>query len=179
VVPEAPLERRGEGIGPASDGWYTLNVRDARWFDTERFDSYAVLEGEDVRFPQVGVNISVLRPGRPGCLYHREKAQEDFLVVSGEALLIVEGEERPLRAWDLVHCPPGTNHVLVGAGDGPAVVVAVGKRPAASITYSVDETARRHGASVAEETSVPREAYAPFGETTERAYRDGDLPELA
>ena len=30
-------------------------------------------------------------------------------VVSGEAALVVEGEERHLRAWDFVHCPPGTS----------------------------------------------------------------------
>ncbi len=61
-------------------------------------------------------------------MYHWEADQEDFLVVSGEALLIVEGEERPLRQWDFVHCPPGTKHTILGAGDGPCIVVAVGAR---------------------------------------------------
>jgi hypothetical protein len=30
-------------------------------------------------------------------MYHWEADQEHFLVLSGDALLIVEGEERPLR----------------------------------------------------------------------------------
>jgi glyoxylate utilization-related uncharacterized protein len=29
-------------------------------------------------------------------------------VLYGEALLLVEGQERPLRQWDFVHCPPET-----------------------------------------------------------------------
>ena len=44
-------------------------------------------------------------------MYHWEEDQEDFLVLAGEAVLIVEGEERPLRAWDFVHCPPKAKHV--------------------------------------------------------------------
>lgn len=54
--------------------------------------------------------------------------QEDFLVLAGEALAIVEGEEHPLRRWDFVHCPPGTSHVIIGAGEGPCLVLAVGAR---------------------------------------------------
>jgi uncharacterized cupin superfamily protein len=98
-------------------------------------------------------------------MYHWEADQEDFLVLSGDALLIVEGEERPLREWDFVHCPPRTNHVIVGAGDGPCVVVAVGARVLSVDNpdwggYPVDETALRHGAGVEQETTIPEEAYA-------------------
>ena len=39
-------------------------------------------------------------------LYHAEPTQEDFLVLTGEMSPLVEGEERPLTAWDFVHCPP-------------------------------------------------------------------------
>jgi uncharacterized cupin superfamily protein len=75
------------------------------------------LEGETF-FAQLGINIVVLGRGQPMAMYHWEADQEDFLVLSGEALLIVEGEERPLKQWDFVHCPPRTNHVILGAGDG-------------------------------------------------------------
>ena len=57
-------------------------------------------------------------------MYHWEADQEDFLVVAGDALLIIEGE-RPLRQWDFVHCPPNAKHTIVGAGTG-LIVVAVG-----------------------------------------------------
>ena len=67
----------------------------------------------------------MLGPGEPIGMYHWETDQEDFLVLSGEALLIVEGQERPLRQWDFVHCPPKTEHMIVGAGDGPCVVLAI------------------------------------------------------
>ena len=110
--------------------------------------------------------LSVLGPGEPMAMYHWEADQEDFLVLSGEAMLLVEGEERPLRQWDFVHCPPGTKHVLVGAGNAPCVVVAIGarerQRGADWGGYTVDEVARRHGASVEQETTVPSEAYAGF-----------------
>ena len=84
-------------------------------------------EGEP-EFAQLGINISVLEPGEAMAMYHWEADQEDFLVLAGEALLIVEGEERPLRQWDFVHCPPETKHVIVGAGTGPCLVLAIGAR---------------------------------------------------
>jgi uncharacterized cupin superfamily protein len=111
-------------------------------------------------------------------MYHWENEQEGFLVVDGEALLVVEGEERPLRTWDFVHCPPGTRHVLVGAGERPCVVVAVGSRTAGedSGAYTVDEAALRHGAGVEAETTSPAEAYARFPDGRFTRYREGWLP---
>ena len=88
-------------------------------------------------------------------MYHEEPGQEDSLVLRGECLLIVEGEERPLKAWDFVHCPPRTKHVILGAGDEPALVLAVGARKGQA-SYPVDETAIRHGAGVDKEARHPR-----------------------
>jgi uncharacterized cupin superfamily protein len=114
-------------------------------------------------------------------MYHREADQEDFLVLLGEALLIVEGEERPLRQWDFVHCPAGVSHTIVGSGDGPCLVLAVGARVRSTGpewgAYTVDEAAIRHEAGVAEETTVPAEAYARFGPSELVGYRDGWLPD--
>ena len=125
----APLERNDAGgLYPAGDGWFVLDARDAQWFDSGGLGLYAPFEGEHARFEQLGVNLSILRPGEPACMYHREGAQEGFLVLSGEALLVIEGEERTLRTWDFVHCPPGTDHVLVGAGETRCVILAGGAR---------------------------------------------------
>ena len=133
-------------------------------------------EGDDVRFPEFGINIQVLRPGQPNCMYHGENAQEDFLVLSGECLLLVEGEERPLKQWDFVHCPAWTEHVFVGSGDGPCAVLMVGARPEREeLLYPVADVARKHGAGVPEETRSGREAYAPF-ESTTQPYPDDVLP---
>ena len=99
--------------------WFVVNVRDAHWRKHETFGASCRFETPDAPFEQLGVNIRVLQPGEPNCLYHSESLQEDFLVLAGECLLLVEGEERPLEAWDFVHSPPGTEHVFVGAGDGP------------------------------------------------------------
>ena len=164
MVPEAPLERDEHGVRPVGDGWFVVNARDLRWFESE-LGLYTMFDSDEARFDQVGVNIGILRPGEPNCMYHAEDAQEDFLVLSGECLLVVEGEERLLKAWDFLHCPPMTEHVFVGAGDGPCVVVGVGaRRKGRALRYAVNKTALKYSAGVEEETSEPSVAYARFSE---------------
>jgi uncharacterized cupin superfamily protein len=180
VVPEAPLESTDNGRVAKGDGWFVLDARDGRWYSREGRPALCDLEG-DTQFPQLGINIQVLWPGEPMAMYHWEADQEDFLVVSGEGLLIIEGQERPLKAWDFVHCPPETKHTILGAGGGPCVVVAVGARERSMDGpdwggYPVDETAIRHGAGVDEETNEPDEAYARFEKRGPGRYRDGWLP---
>ncbi|HZU21092.1 MAG TPA: cupin domain-containing protein [Gaiellaceae bacterium] len=160
---EAKLEDAGSGLAPASDGWFTVNVRDAEWWVSDAFGSGVGFESRELPFPQLGVNLSVLEPGQPNCLYHSESQQEDFLVLAGECKLLVDGEERPLRAWDFVHCPAGVEHVFVGAGDGPCVILMTGARtPDEKLLYPVSELAARYGASADEVTPDPHEAYARF-----------------
>jgi uncharacterized cupin superfamily protein len=162
-VPEARLEDFGSGLAPASDGWFVVNVADAEWWTSSTFGSGVGFETREVSFPQLGINIAVLGPGQSNCLYHSESQQEDFLVLSGEGKLLVEGEERPLRAWDFVHCPAGVEHVFVGAGDGPCVILMTGARtPDERLLYPVSELAARYGASAEEETTDSRQAYARF-----------------
>ena len=126
--------------------WFVVNAGEARWLDNEKFGAYTRFEREGERFEQVGTNISVLQPGQPMALYHGEEDQENFLVLSGHATLLIEGEERPLQQWDFVHCPPWTEHIVVGAGDGPCVVLAVGGRQHEGVVYPVSELALRYGA---------------------------------
>ena len=179
MVPEAPLEQTESGLVPTGDGWFVLNAREARWHHAGGRGARLMFDGETY-FPQVGVGLYVLAPGEPMGMYHWEADQEDFLVLSGEALLLVEGEERPLRAWDFVHCPPGTKHTIVGGGDGPCLVVAVGARTHQGTPewggYTVEETALHHGAGVEQDTTEPREAYAPFTRRRRVPYRAGWLP---
>jgi uncharacterized cupin superfamily protein len=139
--------------------WYVENAGEFPWFVNEKFGARSYLVPfEDVK---VGVRIHVLEPGKPSTLYHRETEQEGFLVVEGECLLIVEGEERPLRRWDYFHCPPGVTHSFVGAGDGPCVMVTLGLR-GGDIVYERNDVALAHGAGVEEETDTPSVAYEPF-----------------
>jgi uncharacterized cupin superfamily protein len=178
MVPEAKLESTEDGLAPESEGWFVLNAREARWYYGERRSAVCDFEGT-TDFEQVGINITVLEPGVQMAMYHWEVDQEDFLVLSGEAVLIVEGEERPLRAWDFVHCPTLTKHTIVGAGDGPCVIVAVGARANQGPdwgAYTVDETAKAHGAGVDEETNDSNVAYAPFEPRVTTRYR-GWLPD--
>ena len=124
-MPEAHLEDSGSGLVPASDGWFVVNVRDSRWFTSDTLGSACVFQSRDYSFPQLGIILRVLEPGQANALYHSESDQEAFLVLSGECRLLVEGEERLLRAWDFFHCPAGTEHIFVGAGDGPSVILMV------------------------------------------------------
>ena len=178
MIPEAPLEETEHGLVPAGEGWFVLNARDARWVHAPDLDAVCVIEGEP-RFAQLGLNLRFLPPGEPMAMYHWEADQEDFLVLAGEALLIIEGEERRLRQWDLVHCPAGTRHTIVGAGEGPCLVLAVGARDRSVGPdwgpYPVDETALRHGAGVAEETTDSAVAYADFAPGEPSRYREGWL----
>ncbi len=165
-------------------GWYVLNLRDAPWRHADGRGAVCTVHDdfENVRrSAQLGFNPFVLAPGDAMAMYHREADQEAFLVVSGEALLIVEGEERALRAWDFVHCPPGTDHVLVGAGSGLCVVIAVGSRERSerpdALAFPADPVARRHGASVEQDTMDGGVAYAEVPPREPVAYRDDWLPQ--
>jgi uncharacterized cupin superfamily protein len=172
MVEEARLETVASGLAPASDGWFVLNVGEAAWLVNDAFGARCVFEGDVPvlrsrpelgvhRFGEVGLTLAVLRPGCPSTLYHAESAQEDFLVLAGQCLLIVQGRERRLEAWDFVHCPPGTGHAFVGTGDGPCVLLMIGARPGGKeIAYPAEPAAAAHGAAAAAATTSAREAYA-------------------
>jgi len=177
-VPEAPLERTENGLQAAGEGWYVLNARDAVWGESETMGVFTRLgENKAARFSQVGFNIGVLWPGQPACMYHREPNQENFLIVSGECLLLVEGQERPLRTWDFFHCPPDTDHVFVATGTEPCVAIAVGARLSRDVVYPASELARRYGAGVETDTPDPEVAYAGMA-VEDTAYKDGWLPDF-
>ena len=180
MVPESKLEKTEHGLVPKGEGWFVLNMRDAEWRHVAGRGAVCVVaddfEGER-RFEQLGVNPFVLGPGEPMAMYHWEADQENFLVVSGEAVLIIEGEERQVHAWDFVHCPPHTKHVIVGAGRGPCLVIAVGAREHDSLGFTVDEAAKRHGASVEKDTTDGGVAYADVARREPTVYHDGWLPE--
>ena len=168
-MPEARLEDSGSGLAPGGDGWFVVNVRDAQWLTSENGEKQAsgsecAFESRKAEFPQFGIRLHVLEPGESNGLYHYENQQEAFLVLSGECRLLVENEERLLRPWDFVHSPAGTEHIFVGAGDGPCVILMAGARLESpwQVLYPVSELAARYGASAEEETSDPDEAYVRF-----------------
>jgi uncharacterized cupin superfamily protein len=158
--------------------WYVLNAREGEWW--ERGPRGRVKELVTADEAQVGVNIFVLEPGQPMSMYHWEADQEGFLVLSGEALLIVEDEERTLRAWDYFHCPVSVSHTIVGAGSGPSVILAIGAREHQAGpdwgAYPYSDVAMKHDASPEEATAKGEEAYARFPESQPVEYGEGWLP---
>jgi uncharacterized cupin superfamily protein len=184
VIPEARLEPVASGLAPVSPGWFVVNARDAAWTSNDGVGGVCIFESDDYVLrgrpdlqeyakPDAGFSLRVMWPGQVSSGYHAESVQEDFLVVSGECVLIVEEWEHRLKPWDYVHCPPGTAHAFVGAGDGPCVLVCAGNRvdEASFRCESLpSEVARRHGAS-GEEV-----AHAPGSWKVERPPRWDELP---
>ena len=175
MTDEARLVDTGSGLVPQSEGWFVVNVADTTWMLNDAFGARCNFEVDGrlanerpeldvLQHPELGFRLHVLEPGKPSTMYHRESDQEDFLVLSGECLLIVEAQERPLKAWDFVHCPPNTTHGFVGMGEGPCVMLMVGVRSReGTILYPRDDVALKHGAGVEQDTEHPQVAYSPFG----------------
>ena len=161
---EAEMEETPEGRRPAGPGWFVVNIADARGTRDPGAGTYARFENRDAApFEDFGITVHVLPPGEPSTLYHSEPVQEDFLVLDGEVLAIIEEEERLLRRWDFVHCPAGTTHAFAGAGERGGVLLCVGSRRRDDAFYPRSEVAARHGASAVEDTGVPGEAYRRAG----------------
>jgi uncharacterized cupin superfamily protein len=180
MVPQARLALTENGLVPQGEGWFVVNAREARWWHSVAYGSACYFEG-DPEFPELVINVNVLGPGQSKGMYHAENSQEDFLVLSGECLLLVEGEERTLKTWDFVHCPPWTEHVFIGVGPKPCILLAVGARVEArgleaAVRFPVLGLALEHAAGVAKETTSPQEANVTWPPYREGRYREGDLP---
>jgi uncharacterized cupin superfamily protein len=160
---EARITETDVGKVAEGDGWFIANVADVGWERSPNHGAWCAFEAHDARSTLFGIGVHVLQPGEPNGLYHSESNQEDFLVLAGECLAIVEGEERRMRQWDFLHCPPGTAHIFVGAGDGPCVILMAGARSEdEGLHYPLSELAAHYGASAEETTSDPNQAYAGF-----------------
>jgi uncharacterized cupin superfamily protein len=175
MIEEARLEPVASGLTPVTPGWFVVNAREAAWMNNDQTESCCIFESDDFVLrgrpdlteyekPEAGFVLRVLRPGRPTGFYHAESVQEDFLVLTGECILIIEDQERHLRAWDFVHCPPGTGHTFVGAGEGPCVLLCAGNREPDETFWRIcrrSDVALQYGASVEHDVNCA-EANVPW-----------------
>lgn len=158
---EASITATDTGAQPDGDGWFILSLADIGWSTLPGGGTWCTFESPSAPSPTLGIGVHILGPGETAGMYHLESEQEGFLVLSGQCIALVEGEERRMGPWDYLHCPPGTAHISVGAGDGPCAILMVGTRaPNATIHYPADPVAARHGASVDVSTDSSSEAYA-------------------
>ena len=166
---EARIENTPEGRVPAGEGWFILNLGEMAWETLPGFGVWLDPPHADPSQPGIGVHVHVLRPGEANGYYHAEAAQEGFIVLSGECIAVVEGEERRMRRWDYFHSPPGTEHITVGAGDEPCAILMFGSPdPRRKVEWIANETAAKHGASVARTTNRDTEAYGDIPPTVQR-----------
>ena len=157
---EAKIEQTETGLQPADDGWWILNAADIGWYSVEGGGTWCSFESPAQRSPLLGIGIHILHPGETPGMYHAESNQEGFLVLSGECIAVVEGAEHRMGPWDYLHCPPGTAHITIGAGEGGCAILMVGTRdPDETTHYIADPVAARHGAAVETDTESAREAY--------------------
>jgi uncharacterized cupin superfamily protein len=167
LVTEARMERVASGLAPVTPGWFVVNTADAAWVNNEWFGGVCIFESDDfVRRgrpdlteyvkPHAGFTIRVVPPGQPAGLYHAESVQEDFLILMGECVLIIEDQERHLTTWDFVHCPPMTAHTFVAKEPGPCVILATGnRRDDLERVYRRSEVALRYEAGPDVDTTDP------------------------
>ncbi len=161
MTDEARIEETEAGKVPADHGWFVLNAAEIAWAEVPGGGTWCSFESSEPPRNALGIGIHILGPGETPGFYHRESDQEGFLVLSGECLLIVEGEERRMGPWDYFHCPPETEHITIGAGDGPCAILMVGTRsPDHATHYPAEPAAARHGAAVETPTDSPKQAYA-------------------
>jgi uncharacterized cupin superfamily protein len=154
--------------GVAVDNPLIINLADAPALSHSKRATLIKLEPEDAHWPDTAVNVQVMQPGQPNCRYHSEPVQEDFLVLYGECVVILDDQERPLRQWDFVHLPANTPHVFVGAGDRPCAVLMIGSRRANRAHYPFSELAAKYDASVTTPTDDVAEAYADWRQEPRR-----------
>jgi uncharacterized cupin superfamily protein len=159
LAPDGRIARFTDHVphgGPAS---FVRNLADAPWLSGPH-GTWTPIVALGERFGQVGVNVARLAPGQPASLYHREGDQEGFLVLEGDCVVVADEQEHRLTRWDYFHFAPGTDHVLIGAGERGCLALLLGARADGGVFYPVSEAAGRHGASAAEATASPKAAYA-------------------
>jgi len=167
VIAEARLERVASGLAPVTPGWFVVNTADAAWVTNESYCGVCIFESDDYVLrgrpdlteyvkPGAGFTIRVVPPGNPAGFYHAESVDENFLILMGECVLIIEDQERHLRTWDFVHCPPMTGHTFVATDDGPCVILATGnRRDDLERVYPGSEVALRYDAGSEVDTTNP------------------------
>ena len=151
------------GLVTDGEGWFVVNARDSRWRDEGPLGSYCTFEGKR-RFPHFGINISVLEPGERIGMYHRENAQEAFLILAGECTLLVEGGSGDLpsgisstapRARSTSSSPPAINQRSYWPSEGVAGASAAG---------SSTRCARRRRATARASFARPPKAAVAYAE---------------
>jgi uncharacterized cupin superfamily protein len=161
VTEHARMETTATGQRPAEQGWYILNLAQMCWNGFPGGGAWTTFESGPEESDRLGIGVHILWPGDSPGYYHTEEDLEGFLVLSGECVAIVEGEEYRMRAWDYLHSPPGTAHITVGAGTEPCAILMYGTRTkGAAIRYLPDPVAARYGHSVQRESGSPQEVYA-------------------
>ena len=119
-----------------------LNIADAKYFDLaemsrskgsalpeERFGGRMAPLAPALGAKKLGYNVTVVPPGKRAFPFHNHRLNEEmFFVLEGTGQLRFGGDTWPLRAGDVVACPPGgpeVAHQVVNTGAGELKFLAV------------------------------------------------------
>ena len=76
--------------------------------------------GVHIGAKKLGYNLTVLPPGKVQCPFHNHHGEEEmFLILEGEGELRFGEERYPIRANDVIACPPGgpeVAHQIINTG---------------------------------------------------------------
>src|SRR5262249_34703187 len=81
---------------------------------------------------KLGYNVTVIPPKKRGFPLHSHRANEEmFFIISGTGEFRIGNERHPLRAGDVICCPPGgpeTAHQIINTSDEELKFLAVSTR---------------------------------------------------
>ena len=102
-----------------------LNIADLSFEDWGRGDKFEAKIGRiglKIGAQKLGYNVTVVPPGKRAFPRHSHRANEEmFFILNGSGELIVGAQTYPLRAGDVIACPPGgpeTAHQIVNTSSG-------------------------------------------------------------
>lgn len=100
-----------------------MNLDEVEFDDVEEngiYTSSRATIGEHIGAKNLGYNLTVLPPGKVQCPFHNHHGEEEmFSILQGEGELRFGTERYPIRAHDVIACPPGgpeVAHQIINTG---------------------------------------------------------------
>ncbi len=101
-----------------------MNLADVKFDDVEDYGFYTSTRAsisDHIGAQKLGYNLTVLPPGKAQCPFHNHRGEEEmFLILEGTGELRFGNQRYPIRAHDVIACPPGgpeVAHQIINTGE--------------------------------------------------------------